>query len=265
MPPDKITSVKNKAVKDTLGLREARERRATGLTIVEGYREILLALEGKAALKEFFYCPDMLSDGDELLKKIQKLHVPCYEVSRMVFEKMAYGDRQEGCLAVVEAKALELNNLTLSANPFFLVVEAVEKPGNLGAMVRIADGVGVDAVIVCDSQSDVYNPNTIRASVGTIFTVKMVVSRQQEAFDFLKSHHIVICAAIPHANLSYTEAKLDTPLAIVVGSEDKGLSDFWLKGADIKVKIPMMGKADSLNVSASSAILLYEALRQRAN
>lgn len=152
----------------------------------------------------------------------------------------------------------------LGRSHFFVIVESVEKPGNLGAIVRTCDGAGVDGLIICDGQTDIYNPNVIRASLGTIFSVKVAVSTNKETLDFLKSKNVTVCAAIPQAKAVYTEEKFANAIAVVVGSEQNGLTKFWTQHADLKVKIPMRGSADSLNVSATTAILLYEIIRQKS-
>ena len=152
-----------------------------------------------------------------------------------------------------------------SKGSLFVIVECIEKPGNLGAILRTCDGAGIDGVIICDGKTDIYNPNVIRASLGTIFSIKIVVSSNEEALKFLKTKNIKVCATLPLAKKVYTKEDLVNPLAIVVGSEQNGLTDFWVKHADLKVKIPMRGQADSLNVSASTAILLYEIIRQKSN
>ena len=261
----KITSLTNPKIKTLIQLRNRKDRDQSGETIVEGYRELLRAVGAEVRLKDFYYCPELLKayDDQAMLAHVLKLKIAMYEVARNVFEKIAYGDRQEGCLAVAQAPQFKLEDLKLQAKPFLVVVEKVEKPGNLGAILRICDGAGVDGVIVCDGQTDIYNPNAIRASLGTVFTVKVISGTNEDALKFLKSRNMKICAALPSAKDIYTQMNYNVPLAVVVGSEEEGLSPFWIKNSDFQVRIPMLGKADSLNVASSSAILLYEAFRQR--
>ena len=261
----KITSFINPKIKKLVQLRNRKDRDQSHETIIEGYRELLRAVESNVRLSEFYFCPDLLKqyDREGLLDKVLKLKIPMYEVHQPVFEKAAYGDRKEGCIAVASPVAWKLNDLKLPEQSCVVVVEKVEKPGNLGAMLRVCDGAGVDAVIVCEPKTDIYNPNAIRASVGTIFSVNVAAATNEEARNFLKAKKFKICATTPAAEQIYSKENLAPPLAIVVGSEDEGLTDFWIKNADVRVKIPMNGKADSLNVSVSTAILLYEALRQR--
>ena len=262
---DKITSTGNPRIKEIVKLKEHSARKKSGLILVEGHREITRALESNVHLKEFFMCKDMIKTFEqrELIKKISLLGTPTIETFKDVYQKISYGERQEGLLAVCKANIFSLNDLPQKENLLFVVVEDVEKPGNLGAILRTADAAGVDGVIVCDLKTDVYNPNVIRSSLGTVFTNKIVVTSKDTAFQFLKSHQVTSVASTPSAPLSYTHANFNRSIAVIMGSEQNGLSDFWLKKASVQVKIPMKGKADSLNVSASTAVLLYEILRQR--
>ncbi len=264
---DKITSLTNPKVKELVKLREAAQRKKSGVIVVEGYREIERAIEAKVNFKEFYICKYFVKTlaQKETLKKIMALNVPIYETSSEVYEKISYGDRNEGLMAIAQPKYSSFFDLPSKDDLFILVIEQVEKPGNLGAILRTADGVGVDGIIVCDAKTDIYNPNVIRSSLGTIFSTKVVVSSVAPTFDFLKSKGVKICATSPDADFIYSKADLKAPVAIVVGSEQEGLSRFWLSKADLKVRIPMRGKADSLNVSTSTAILLYEALRQSSS
>ena len=247
-------------------LRDRKHRTETGLTIVEGEREIARALEANVAFKEFYFCADFLSASKvEGMAGAGSRNVPVYETTKAVFSKMSYGARAEGVLAVCEPRSLSLADLPSKADPLFVVVESVEKPGNLGAILRTCDGAGVDGVIICDGKTDLYNPNVIRSSLGTIFTAKVAVHSNEETLKYLRSQKIKICATLPHAKTIYTTEKLKGALAVVVGSEQNGLTEFWAQHADLKVKIPMKGFADSLNVSASTAVLLYEIIRQRSN
>ena len=184
-------------------------------------------------------------------------------VKRAVFEKISYRENPDGWLAVFPIPKSSLENLKLGASPLLIVAEAVEKPGNLGAILRTADAAGVDALLVCDPRVDLYNPNVVRASRGALFTVPSVEAKNADVLAFLRKHGIKILAATPQAEAEYTRQDLRGPLAVAVGTEDEGLTDFWLKEADIKVKILMRGKANSLNVSVATALIIYEAIRQR--
>lgn len=266
MPRDKIISLANPRVKEVVRLRDGGHRKDSGVTIVDGSREILRALGAGIKFKEFYLCPELIGSGEEekqLKTKLSAASVPAWEVTKSVFAKIAYGDRQEGVLGICETPRRALADFRLKDNALVVVIEHVEKPGNLGAVLRTCDGAGVDGVLVCDGRTDLYNPNVIRASVGTIFTVNTVQCPSDEALRFLKDKGMKICAASPRAQTFYTQMDLTGAVALVLGSEQEGLSDFWDKNADGRVKIPMRGAADSLNVSTSAAILIYEAVRQR--
>jgi len=266
MPRDKIVSLTNPHVKEVVRLRAGGHRKDSGVTIVDGAREILRALENGVKFREFYVCPELLGRDEEqkqLQIRLSESKVPVFEVTRIVFAKIAYGDRQEGVLGICAIPKRSLADLKLKANALVVIVEHVEKPGNLGAILRTCDAAGVSGVLVCDSKTDLYNPNVIRASVGTIFAVNTVQCSNDEALRFLKNKGVKIYAASPQAQTIYTKINLTGAIAIVLGSEQEGLSDFWDKNADARVKIPMHGRADSLNVSTSAAILIYEAIRQR--
>jgi TrmH family RNA methyltransferase len=254
-----ITSLQNPKVKQIVKLREdKRQRQSDGLMLVEGHDELELAL--RAGLK-----PQSILTAPELATRtIDIPEAGTLTVSRAVFEKMSYRDNPDGWLGIFSIPIIPLEEIKLSAIPLVIVAESIEKPGNLGAILRTADAAGVDAVIVCDPRVDVWNPNVVRASRGTIFTVPTVESANSNALAWLKSRGMQILAATPSADNLYTDVNLREPVAIVVGTEDRGLTDFWMSNADIKVKIPMMGKVNSLNVSIATALLAYEAVRQRA-
>ena len=267
MPPNKkITSAVNVRVKSVLALRERKEREETGLMIVEGVREIARARTAGIVFKEIYLCPDFLSkdDGEKLIREIGPENVITFETTREVFKKISFGEREEGALAVCRQPKWALSDLKLSKNPFLVIVESVEKPGNLGAILRTCDGAGADGLILSDRLTDCFNPNVVRASLGTVFSVKVVESSNERALQFLKENGIKAWAASPEAKNIYTRVGWHMPLAIVLGNEQKGLSDFWMRNCDFIVKIPMRGLADSLNVSSTAAILIYEALRQRS-
>lgn len=263
---EKIVSLQNSRIKNINKLAsKARERKEQGLFVIEGAREITLALEGNYLLDSVFVCPELFAKTDypNVLETIDP-HI-LFEVSPEVFNKIAYRENSDGLLALARSKSHLLEDLSLPENPFVIVLEAVEKPGNLGAILRTADAAGADAVIVCDPHTDIYNPNVVRSSVGCLFTVQTTVCSNQEAYAFLQRKGIRIYAAELNAAEFYQNVDFRPASAIVMGTEADGLSGFWLQNADARIKIPMKGKIDSLNVSVSTAILTFEAMRQREN
>ncbi len=254
-----ITSAQNPYLKQVASLREAKVRREKGLTLIDGKREVERASAAGADILEVIHCPQLL-DGALKLSGTPKL----VEVSKLVFEKIAYGERIDGVIAVARPPQRTVHDLKISKTPLVVVVEGVEKPGNLGAIIRTCDSAGVDALLIAGVPVDIYNPNVIRASVSTVFALPVVVGSNEEILAFLRKKCLKTAAALVQARTVHTQADLKGPLAIVLGSEDKGLSDFWQKHCDVKVRIPMKGLADSLNVSVSAAVLIFEALRQRS-
>jgi TrmH family RNA methyltransferase len=255
-----ITSLQNERVKRIIRLqRKASARSDAGLTVIEGAREVSRAIENGWKPVELWFCPE-LGDSQPRMNAQEREWVTC---SRAVFEKISYREGPDGVLAVGPLVGKRLNELKLPDNPLVLVAEGLEKPGNLGALLRTADGAGADAVIICDAATDLNNPNVIRASIGTLFYLPVAEATSEETVAFLRANKVKILAAVPDAGTVYTDIDLTGPVAIAVGAEDTGLSDRWKKAADLNVKIPMLGKNDSLNVSVSAAILLYEAVRQR--
>ena len=232
--------------------------------MVEGFREITLTLNSGFEIKELYFSREVhLHPGsDGLFRQLQQT-VKLTEVSKAVFEKIAYRDHSDGLIALVAPKYPKLDDLILSTNPILLVLESIEKPGNLGAILRTADAAALDAIIVCDPKTDIYNPNVIRSSLGCIFTKQVLTCTSLDAIAFLRKRGIKSYAAALTASLPYHETDFICPCAIVMGSEANGLTDTWLDNADEKIKIPMFGKVDSLNVSTSAAILVFEAKRQR--
>jgi len=264
MAIEKITSVQNEGIKRVVRLRDRRGREERGLTLVEGVREVRQALHAGLAIQQIYMCREGdYHCPDDLIEELAAAGVRRVETSGAVFGKIAYGDRTDGVLAVVEQPALTLADLELSATPLVVVLECVEKPGNLGAVLRTCDGAGVDALLVCDERTDLYNPNIVRASLGAVFTVPVVACTNREAAAFLTSMGIRSFAAVVQATGHYFEKDLTGPCAIVLGSEQDGLSEFWRHHASDQVRIPMRGKLDSLNVSVSAAIMIFEAVRQR--
>jgi TrmH family RNA methyltransferase len=261
-----ITSPQNPRVKHAVKLRERRRREREGLMLVEGRDELALALASGVRPQTLFYCPAFFGPAspDEVLGDVQRSGAELIEVSSAVFEKLAYRENPDGWLAILPAPRRRLEDLTLSASPLLLVAEAIEKPGNLGAILRAADAAGVDGLIVCDPTADLGNPNVVRASRGTLFSVPVAEAEGTEALTWLKARAITIVAATPQAELNYTRADLRGPTAIAVGTEDEGLSRRWLENADVSVRLPMRGRVNSLNAATAAALLLYEAVRQRA-
>jgi TrmH family RNA methyltransferase len=258
----KITSLQNPRIKDAVKLRERRERDQTGLFLIEGYRELKRAIDGGRKIASIFYCSELFLGSNErqLLDQSGAELVQCTEE---VFAKISYRDRPDGLLGIAPQVHLALADLQLKKNPFLVVAESIEKPGNLGTILRSCDAAGVDAVIVCDPTTDIHNPNVIRSSVGTLFTLPVLEADSEETLDFLKEKGISVVAATPHAKQEFTQADLSGAVAIAVGTEQYGLSDAWMKKADISVRIPMFGVADSLNVASATTLMLYEVVRQR--
>jgi TrmH family RNA methyltransferase len=253
-----ITSPQNARVKNVVKLREdKRQRQRDGLMLVEGFDELTLALASGFQPQTIFTAPELAS------RQIDGLKAEVLTVNRTVFEKMSYRENPDGWLGVFPIPKRSLDDLNLSDSPLVLVAESVEKPGNLGAILRSADAAGVDAVLVSDPRVDLWNPNVVRASRGTVFTVAAVETDNISALAWLQSHSMRVLAATPDAGELYTSADLDQAIAIVVGTEDDGLTDFWKTAADLKVRIPMRGKVNSLNVSIAAALCVYEARRQR--
>lgn len=261
---DKITSLQNPRIKNIVHLSKSRERKAQNLIVVEGFREISMALINGYLIKELFFTGEInLHPGFEQLKKDHLDSMLLTEVTKEVFEKIAYRENSDGLLALFEPRFLGLDALKLSTNPLLLILESVEKPGNLGALLRTADAASLDAIIVCDQQTDIFNPNVIRSSLGCIFSQQVITCSTDEAIFFLRKNKITSYAAALTAAKFYHETDFTGSCAIIMGTEADGLTDKWLTGADSQIKIPMSGKVDSLNVSTSAAILVFEAKRQR--
>jgi TrmH family RNA methyltransferase len=263
--PLQITSAQNPRVKQIVRLRDKRDRMREWLMVVEGRDELALALDSGASPRAGYYCPALIRDADrdDFLARLSAARAELIEVTEPVFAKMAYRENPDGWLAVFPRPDRTLAGLTLPTAPLLVVVEAVEKPGNLGAILRSADAAGVDAVLVCDPVADVSNPNVIRASRGTIFTVPVVEAPAADALRWLKERGIRLVATTPAAATDYTAADLRGAVAVAVGAEDMGLSAAWLDAAETRVRIPMHGRVNSLNVATAAALVIYEAVRQR--
>jgi TrmH family RNA methyltransferase len=261
---DVITSLQNPRVKQVVRLRDRRHRDREGLMLVEGRAELRLALAGGVHPQTLFVCPALAPEPEpDLIERSRAGGAEVVEVTAPVFEKMAYRENPDGWLALVPFARRALAALEPGPQPLILVAEAVEKPGNLGALLRSADAAGASAVIVCDPTTDVNNPNVVRSSRGALFTVSVAEASVSETLDWLRARHIAIVAATPQAEVAYTEADLRRPVAVVVGTEHEGLSHAWLEGAGLAVRIPMFGRVNSLNVATAASLLLYEAVRQR--
>lgn len=257
-----ITSVQNPKIKYVIKLRESRERKKESVMLVEGRAELELALANGVKPRTIFYCPELVKP--EFIDQIvNMLNVECYEVPANIFAKIAYRENPDGVLAICPALEAKLENIKLSANPFVVIIEAVEKPGNLGAILRTCDAAKVEAVIICDPKIDLGNPNVVRSSRGTLFTVPLAVTDTATAQRWLKAHGLQTVAATPEATTVFTDVNLRQPCAIIVGSESAGLSPAWRATTDMQARIPMLGKINSLNVSVSLALFVYEAIRQR--
>ena len=265
-----VESPSNPRIKAAVRLRERRERESTGLTLVDGGREALRAIEAGAIVESAFVCPPLLAtvEARRVAEKLGQSFEPygasidVVEVSERAFERLAYGDRADGVVLVVRSPQASLDDIELPPEPLVVVTEDVEKPGNAGAILRSADAVGADAVIAAGG-TDLFNPNVIRASVGTVFSMPVASASATDAAAWLRARGIRIVASRVDATRLYVEADLRGPVAIVLGSEATGLSDAW-RAPDVEaVRLPMTGVADSLNVSAAAAVLLYEAWRQR--
>ena len=263
--PTTLASPSNPRIKSIARLRDRREREATGLTLVDGAREARRALDSGVAVVEAFVCEPLLAgeDARAALDQLRAREIPITSTTEPAFTKIAFGDRAEGLLLVIRVPAFALDDLRLPAAPLVVVVEAVEKPGNLGAIFRSADGAGADGLIAASPRTDLFNPNVLRASAGTAFAMPMAAAPTPNVIDWLSRRQLRIVAAVVDAPVAYTDVDLTGPLAIALGSEADGLSDAWRGDVVEPVRVPMAGIADSLNVSVTAAVLLYEARRQR--
>lgn len=262
-----ISSPRNPRIKNVVHLRRRRERDKQNCVIVEGYRQLLRAYENDYPITELFVCPSLFQGVNEqtLIDGFSSVGTAVIETDVEAFCRMAYRERPEGLLGVGPQIHLGLSDLRSEGTPFFVVAESVEKPGNLGTMLRSVDAAGADGLILCDPCTDLYNPNVVRASVGTLFTVQVAEATLSETLQWIGEKAIVPVLATPHTDLCYTDIDLSRPVALVVGTEQYGLSEDWLRQQGVKCRIPMHGKADSLNVASSVTLLLYEVVRQRSH
>jgi len=258
-----ITSIQNPLIKEILQLQEkSRARKKSGLFIIEGKREISLALKGNYRIRKLLFCDVIFNENE--LDSFTNDSVETIKISTLIYRKIAQRDSTEGLIAIAESKELSLKDINLkNKNPLILVAEAPEKPGNIGALLRTADAANVDAVFIVNPKTDLYNPNIIRSSVGCIFTNQIATGNTSEIISFLKENKIAIYCAALQASVNYNAQNFTVPTAIIVGTEATGLSEEWLQNSTQNIKIPMQGQIDSLNVSVSAAILIFEAKRQR--
>jgi len=264
-PKPLITSPHNPYVKDAARLRDRRHREKQGRILIDGARELRRAMDAGVRLVEVFVCEPLCSSGDAQRLLVALAHSGCevLPVNEGVFQKLAFGQRAEGMLGVAETPRPTLSSLALPENALVAVLEGVEKPGNVGAVLRSADAAGVSAVMVADGRTDLYNPNAIRASLGTIFTMPLCEAAGGEVLEHLRRRKCSLVAARVDGAVPYTAVDYRGPTAIVLGSEAAGLSSLWCSDDIQTVCLPMLGAADSLNVSVTAAVLFYEALRQR--
>ena len=268
MKTETVTSAQNPKIRELLALQEkSRTRRETGLFVVEGRRELLHCIEAGFGIRTVFVCPDIIPEN-EVIKILSGIPANCFpnviEVPSVLYSKIAYRGGTEGIIAEIRQRKLSLQDIKTQKAPLVIVLESVEKPGNLGAVLRSADAAGADAVIVCDPLTDLYNPNLIRASIGAVFSRQVAAASSEDTIRWLKSKNIQILTAQLQDSRYYYDTPMTRGTAIVMGTEATGLTDIWRENADARIKIPMLGQLDSLNVSVSAAILLYEAVRQRS-
>jgi TrmH family RNA methyltransferase len=261
---DPITSAQNQRIKNFAHLQKARERKAQNVFIVEGEKEYCRAIEYHYQFTAIFVCFDVIAEAQfKVLSEGVNSNAEVFPVSKDVFEKIAYREGSGGIIALARPKSHVLTDLKLPDKPLLLILEAVEKPGNLGALLRTADAAGIDAVIVCDPQTDIYNPNVVRSSIGCLFSVPLAVCNSQEAISWMKQQGITIYCTYLKAAVPYTEVDFTRASAIVMGTEADGITDLWVDAADQNIIIPMQGSADSMNVSTAAAVVVFEACRQR--
>lgn len=257
-----ITSSQNPFIKSLVQLQEkAKARKQSSTFLIEGKREIELAIKGNYELETVLFLPELISD--EVLSKLSKSQINLIEINKEVYQKLAYRDTTEGIIAVAKTKSLALQDLKLPENPLILVMESIEKPGNIGAMLRTCDAANIDAVIIANPKTDLYNPNIVRSSVGCLFTNQIATGSTEDVIQFLKEKNIAIFGATLQNSNFYHTQDYTIPTALVVGTEATGLTQAWRDAATQNVIIPMQGEIDSMNVSVASAILLFEAKRQR--
>ncbi len=257
-----ITSAQNPFIKSLVLLQEkAKARKQSGTFLIEGLREIELAIKGNYELETILFLPEIISETQ--ITKLTNNQINLIEISKEVYQKLAYRDTTEGILAVAKTKSLQLNDLQLPKNPLIMVMEAIEKPGNIGAMLRTCDAAKIDAVIIANPKTDLYNPNIVRSSVGCLFTNQIATATTEETIDFLIKNNIHFYSATLQNSTAYHTQNYTLPTALAVGTEATGLTQLWREKATQNIIIPMQGEIDSMNVSVAAAILIFEAKRQR--
>jgi TrmH family RNA methyltransferase len=261
-----ITSPANVRLKSLVSLRRRRAREDAGLTLIEGYDELSLALDAGVVPRAVYHCPELMLDPSvqqDVVRRVKALGSDTQQLGRAAFEKVAYRQGPDGFLAVVDSVVRSCADLSVGLAPLALICQGVEKPGNLGAMLRTADAAGVEAVVAVDPVTDWSNPNLVRASKGTVFSVPVASAGTAEALAWLSEHGIALAATTPDTDLNYTDVDYTGPIAIAVGAEKYGLTEEILAAATYRIRIPMAGRANSLNVATSAAVVIYEAVRQR--
>lgn len=256
-----ITSTQNPKIKNIVALEKARERKSQNLFVIEGTKELALAIAGGYSIDSVFFCPDIIDF--KILQTIvrdEQLYIP---VEKNVFSKIAYRESTGGVIALAKKKEHHLNTVKLGSNPLLLILEGVEKPGNLGAILRTADAAGIHAVIICDPRVDFYNPNVIRSSIGCVFTNQIASASSDETIQWLKDNDISVFCTYLKASKPYYEVDYTKSCAIIMGTESTGLSPLWIENSKANIIIPMQGKIDSMNVSTAAAVVIFEASRQR--
>ncbi len=263
MSRDFIASPNNPRIKEIVKLRDAAYRKEKGLFVIEGLREVKLALRAGFKAREIYLCPEFLDIRQKADFDFNARDTETFELDKKAYEKIAFGQRKEGVIAVAKDPGIGLKDIKIKPKSLIVVLEGLEKPGNLGAVARSADAAGVCALIAADTRVDIYNPNVIRSSIGAVFSVKTLKESSSKVIAWLKANKIKIISAVVGADRDYTQVDFNQSLAIVLGSEEKGLSRIWRDNSDYQVCLPMAGEVDSLNVAVTGGILLYEALRQR--
>jgi RNA methyltransferase, TrmH family len=260
-----ITSLTNPNIKFVRSLRSKKARDESGLSILEGYRAVSRGMECGVKFTKCYYTPKLFLGKNEtaLISALSNIGTEIQEVSDTILAKIAYRDRPEGIIGIMKQKKHSLSTLPIDPNGLYIVAESIEKPGNLGSILRSADAVGATGVILCDKRTDIYNPNVITASTGALFSANLAEASAEEAYKWLQDKKIKILAATPEAKKIYSEVNLKEGIAIIVGTEQVGLTDFWKSKANINIKIPMLGYIDSLNVATATTVVMYEAARQR--
>ena len=261
-----ITSLQNAWVKQVVRLRRRRHRESDRLFLIEGYREIQCAVDARVGVKVLFTCEQFYghSDTRTLVRRlVENADISIEPVSREVFAKISVRENSDGLLAVAPSPAWPINDMQVPPNGLFLISTATEKPGNLGTILRSADAAGVDGVVVCGSGTDLLNPNVVRASLGTVFSVPVAQADADSVRSWIKRHTLWTIAATPDADRLYTEVDMVRPCAVLMGSEHAGLDGEWLNSADERVRLPSVGQADSINVAMAATVMLFEARRQR--